>query len=107
LYWYSWLSRYLVSPVAELFEPALGGRLYSLYSFKVVRPDRLGFAVRLLNAVSSRSVKMDFPNGYLERFRGVASSLGESELHRPFLDKYLVESASFAASTTAESMARS
>ena len=92
LYWYSWLSRHLVSPVAELFAPERAKNLYSLYSFKIVRPDRLGFAVRLLNAVSSRSMRMDFPDGYLERFRGVANSLAKSELHRPFLDQYLVES---------------
>ena len=92
MYWYSWLSRHLVSPVAAAFAPERAKNLYSLYSFKIVRPDRLGFAVRLLNAVSSRSMGMDFPDGYLERFRGVANSLAKSELHRPFLDQYLVES---------------
>jgi hypothetical protein len=107
LYWYSRLSRYLVSPVAELFGPARARRLYSLYSFKIVRPDRLGFAVRLLNAVSSRSTNMDFPDGYLERFRGVANTLSESELHRPFLDQYLVESVPLVENTRAGSIAGS
>jgi hypothetical protein len=92
LYWYSLLSRYLVSPVAELFEPARGKSLYSFYSFKIVRPDRLGFAIRLLNSLFPRTMSMDFPEGYLERFRGVASSLSSSEAHRPFLHHYLVES---------------
>jgi hypothetical protein len=93
LYWYSLLSRYLVSPVAELFEPEHGKNVYSFYSFKIVRPDRLGFAIRLLNSVVPRTMSMDFPQGYLERFRGVASSLASSEAHRPYLDQYLVESA--------------
>ncbi len=105
LYWYSWLSRHLVSPVAELFEPARARRLYSLYSFKIVRPDRLGFAIGLLNVVSPRSMIMDFPDGYLERFRGVANSLSKSELHRPFLDEYLVESVPLVETTRVGSIA--
>ncbi len=93
LYFYSWLSRHFVSPVAELFRPARARRLYSLYAFKIVGPDRLGFLIKLLNRASSRTATMDFPDGYLERFRGVANSLRESEPHRPFLDEYLVERA--------------
>lgn len=93
LYWYALLSRYVVSPLAEIFEPARAKSLYSFYSFKVVRPDRLSLAVRMLNSVFPRSTSMDFPKGYLERFRGVASSLALSEPHHPFLDHYLVESA--------------
>jgi hypothetical protein len=103
LYWYSCLSRHLVSPVAELFEPARAKRIYSFYSSQIARPDRLGFAVRLLNTVSSRSVKMDFPDGYLKRFRGVANSLSESALHRPFLDENLVESLPLVETTRAGS----
>jgi hypothetical protein len=83
-----------LGPVADLFEPVRAGRLYRLYAFEIVQPDRLGFIVRLLNALSPRSVNMEFPDGYLERFRGIASSLRESEHHRPFLDRYLEASRS-------------
>jgi hypothetical protein len=107
LYWYSWLSRHIVSPVADRFEPARAGRLLSLYAFKIVQPDRLGFALKLMKSISPRSSNLEFPDGYLERFRGIANSLIESELHRPFLDGYLVQGEGDGETATAEAMVRS
>jgi len=90
LYWYALLSRWIVSPFAELFGTARAANIYLKWSFGVVQPNRLGGLIRLLGRLTGRTEDLSIPTDYLERFRGKADSLAESELHRPYLDRYLV-----------------
>lgn len=94
LYWYSLLSRYIVTPLADMFSPATAGRIYSFYSFKVVQPNRLGRVIQLMNRIGPRSTDLSYPDGYLDTFRGMAESLTDNELYEPFLDEYLIGSVS-------------
>lgn len=91
LYWYARLSRWWVTPLAELFGPGPAGRIYYLYGFKVVQPDRLGPVISLINRLLPRTADLSYPDGYLDRFRGSATSLANSRWHQPFLSEYLVD----------------
>jgi hypothetical protein len=91
LYWYPRVSRWIVSPVLERLPPERSGPLYSAYAFKVLSSEQLASGARWVSRRLGRTDALEFPPGYLERFRGRASCLASSRPHRPYLDDYLVD----------------
>jgi hypothetical protein len=94
LYWYALLSRYIVTPFADLFHRRTGGKIYSFYGFKVVQKNRLGPVIHVMNKFLRRSADLSFPADFMNGFRGMADSLGDNKLYAPFLAEYLIDPAS-------------
>jgi hypothetical protein len=91
LYWYPRVSRWIVSPVLERLPPERSAPLYSAYAFKILASEQLASGARWISRRLGRTEPLEFPPGYLERFRGRAGCLASSRPHRPYLDEYLVD----------------
>jgi hypothetical protein len=102
LRWFSRLSGRVVGPLLDRLGPERAAPLYLAYAFKVLARPQAARAARVLSGVLGGSADLSLPDGYLDPFRGTATCLRDSALHRPYLHEYLEETTSAAGDASRE-----